>query len=378
MILPETGLWQFAKTVGKRVSDNAVTDRAAQLSYYFVFALFPFLFTLVTLAAYLPVKDAVDQLMTRLDPLMPEAAMQIIRGQLTDLATRQRPHLLTFGLLLALWSASRGLDARVAARDGALAAAHLGLLDIRRELCKLRQDLRRNRRGHRADDLVLHQRLRVHPRRRGERGDRARLRGGKGARSARRGRSASAAGRAPQHRGAGRRQERRDRAEDAPPALVALAQVARLNRQSRPRATCLKSDIARGVGKRSPACWRAFPSPCIAGYATDEQMKRSPFPMPACSLEREVIGSTAVYRMNGRVEASWAWELAGRLEQEPLGDMVVDFSQVSEFVDYGVAIIAGALVGSRKRIELRGLRQHQERLFGYFRSEERRVGKAWT
>ena len=74
MILPETGLWQFAKTVGKRVSDNAVTDRAAQLSYYFVFALFPFLFTLVTLAAYLPVKDAVDQLMTRLDPLMPEAA----------------------------------------------------------------------------------------------------------------------------------------------------------------------------------------------------------------------------------------------------------------------------------------------------------------
>src|SRR5438874_3720388 len=111
MILPKTGLWQFAKTVGKRVSDNAVTDRAAQLSYYFVFALFPFLFTLVTLAAYLPVKDAVDQLMTRLDPLMPEAAMQIIRGQLTDLATRQRPHLLTFGLVLALWSASRGVDA---------------------------------------------------------------------------------------------------------------------------------------------------------------------------------------------------------------------------------------------------------------------------
>jgi membrane protein len=111
MILPEMGLWQFAKTVSKRISDNAVSDRAAQLSYYFVFALFPFLFTLVTLAAYLPVKDAVNQLMARLDPLMPEAAMQIIRGQLTKLATTQRPHLLTFGLVLALWSASRGVDA---------------------------------------------------------------------------------------------------------------------------------------------------------------------------------------------------------------------------------------------------------------------------
>src|SRR5438067_4253252 len=111
MMLPEMGLWPFVKTLGKRISDNAVSDRAANLSYYFVFALFPFLFTLVTLAAYLPVKGAVDDLMARLDPLMPDAAMQIIRGQLTALATRQRPHLLTFGLVLAIWSASRGVDA---------------------------------------------------------------------------------------------------------------------------------------------------------------------------------------------------------------------------------------------------------------------------
>src|SRR5437868_5362080 len=104
-------LWQFVKTVGKRISDNAVSDRAAQLSYYFVFALFPFLFTLVTLAAYLPVKDSINQLMARLDPLMPEAAMGIIRGQLITLATQQRPHLLTFGLVLSVWSASRGVDA---------------------------------------------------------------------------------------------------------------------------------------------------------------------------------------------------------------------------------------------------------------------------
>ena len=88
--------------------------------------------------------------------------------------------------------------------------------------------------------------------------------------------------------------------------------------------------------------------------------------MPACSLEREVTGGTAFYRISGKFDSSCAWEVSGRLEQEPLGDVVVDFSQVSEFVDYGVAIIAGALVVSRRRIELRGLRQHQERLFGYF------------
>src|SRR5438105_3898479 len=111
MILPGIGSRQFAKVIAKRIADNAVTDRASRLSYYFLFSLFPFLFTLVTLAAYLPVQGAIDELLARLDPLMPQAAMSIIRDQLTALTTQQRPHLLTFGLLLAVWSASRGVDA---------------------------------------------------------------------------------------------------------------------------------------------------------------------------------------------------------------------------------------------------------------------------
>lgn len=104
-------IWAFLKTLAKRIMDNAVTDRAATLAYYFVFALFPFLFTLVTLAAYLPVQNAIGQLMARIDPLMPEEAMGIINAQVSTLATQQRPRLLTFGLFLALWSASRGVDA---------------------------------------------------------------------------------------------------------------------------------------------------------------------------------------------------------------------------------------------------------------------------
>src|SRR3954471_11260702 len=104
-------VWTLLRKLGRRFRDNAATDRAAQLSYYFVFALFPFLFTLVTLAAYLPVQGALEQLMVRLDPLMPEEAMNIIRAQLTSLTTQQRPRLLTVGLALAIWSASRGVDA---------------------------------------------------------------------------------------------------------------------------------------------------------------------------------------------------------------------------------------------------------------------------
>jgi hypothetical protein len=88
--------------------------------------------------------------------------------------------------------------------------------------------------------------------------------------------------------------------------------------------------------------------------------------MPGCNLEREVLGGIALYRISGRFEGACAWELSARLEREPLHHVVVDFAQVGEFVDYGIAVMANALNTLDKQVRLRGLRQHQERLFRYF------------
>jgi membrane protein len=109
--LRELGFLGFLKKLYKRWSDNAITDRAAQLAYYFLFALFPFLSFLVTLTAYLPLQAAVQELLARLDDVMPGPAMAIVQDQLHKLLTVQRPRLLTFSLALAVWSASRGVDA---------------------------------------------------------------------------------------------------------------------------------------------------------------------------------------------------------------------------------------------------------------------------
>ena len=97
--------------------------------------------------------------------------------------------------------------------------------------------------------------------------------------------------------------------------------------------------------------------------------------MPACSLEREVNGSTALIRISGKFDGSCAWELSGRLESEPFSEVVVDFSQASDFVDCAVGVIASTLLTSRKRIQLRGLRQHQERLFAYFGVDPSPLGR---
>jgi membrane protein len=107
----ELGWIGFAKKLYRRWSDNAITDRAATLAYYFVFALFPFLAFLVTLTAYLPLREATQEMMVRLGEIMPTQAMDIINQQMGRLLDVQRPKVLTFSFLLALWSASRGVDA---------------------------------------------------------------------------------------------------------------------------------------------------------------------------------------------------------------------------------------------------------------------------
>jgi len=102
---------ELLKKLFHRVIDNAVTDRGALLAYYFIFALFPFLFFLVTLAAYLPLQGSAGYLVARLSQLMPQQASGILNGELSSLLNQPRPHLLTIGLLLTLWSASRAVDA---------------------------------------------------------------------------------------------------------------------------------------------------------------------------------------------------------------------------------------------------------------------------
>jgi membrane protein len=109
--LRELGFRGLARKLYLHWTDHTVSDKAAQLSYYLLFSLFPFLFFLVTLTAYLPVKGATSELVARLSAIMPDAATAIVKDHLQSLVTVQRPKLLTLGLAIALWSASRSIDA---------------------------------------------------------------------------------------------------------------------------------------------------------------------------------------------------------------------------------------------------------------------------
>ena len=103
--------WAFFKRVYQRYEDHAVADSAATLGYYFVFSLFPFLFFLATLTAFIPhVRASLDTLLERARAFLPSDAMGIIEPHLRGLVASSKPHLLTLGLAGALYSASRGMN----------------------------------------------------------------------------------------------------------------------------------------------------------------------------------------------------------------------------------------------------------------------------
>lgn len=103
-------LREFLKRLWRSLQDDVALDGAAQLAYYFVYSLFPLLFFAVALTAFLPLRDALESTLAQARPFVPATTMQAIEGQLRALLERPRPQLLGLSLLVALWSASRGVD----------------------------------------------------------------------------------------------------------------------------------------------------------------------------------------------------------------------------------------------------------------------------
>jgi membrane protein len=90
--------------------DNCLA-MAAQLAYYFFFALFPALLFILALASYFPVVNLIDDLFRTLGGFMPPEALQLITEQMIKISGREHTGLLTLGMLLAVSSSSAAMVA---------------------------------------------------------------------------------------------------------------------------------------------------------------------------------------------------------------------------------------------------------------------------
>ncbi len=104
---------QFFKRLWARINEHEIFDRAAQLSYYFLLALFPLLLFMLTVLGYFAGEsvEVRDKLLSYLARVMPSSAIDLVQTTLNEITQARSGSKLSLGLLAALWAASNGMGA---------------------------------------------------------------------------------------------------------------------------------------------------------------------------------------------------------------------------------------------------------------------------
>lgn len=100
---------RFSKDFIDRFNHAEVLGLSAQLAYFFLLSLFPFLLFIVTLLGYLPLDDQV--VIEMLSEYLPAEVVQMIDQNLTQILNNRSGGLLSISILGTLWSASNGFNA---------------------------------------------------------------------------------------------------------------------------------------------------------------------------------------------------------------------------------------------------------------------------
>jgi membrane protein len=106
---------ELGRRVWAEFSADEITDRAAGLAYYFLFALFPLLLFLTSLLGLLPIENLMDRLMDYVSQAVPGDAASLIQKTLGEIVAGASGGLLSIGALGALWASSNGMSSIMSA-----------------------------------------------------------------------------------------------------------------------------------------------------------------------------------------------------------------------------------------------------------------------
>jgi membrane protein len=104
---------QFARRVWHEIEEDDILGRAAELAYYFFFALFPMLIFTVSLLGVVAGANSglQQQMMTWIGRALPPDASSIVSKTLQEVMQASGAGKMSLGVILALWSASAGMSA---------------------------------------------------------------------------------------------------------------------------------------------------------------------------------------------------------------------------------------------------------------------------
>jgi membrane protein len=110
---------EFARQLLESVGRNQPFDLAAQLAYFALLALVPFLMFLLTVVGYVPLHGLDQQIMRTAFDVMPRDTASLLQSTVQEIVGKQHGWLLVSSLLLAIWSASGAVSGLTSALNRA-------------------------------------------------------------------------------------------------------------------------------------------------------------------------------------------------------------------------------------------------------------------
>lgn len=107
--MKKDNLIKLLKDLFARFSNDDLLSVGAQITYFLLLSIAPFLIFLITLITFIPLLDFQSQI-EPLYALMPADASKILNAIIDQTIKNRSSALLTFGVMFALWSASTGVS----------------------------------------------------------------------------------------------------------------------------------------------------------------------------------------------------------------------------------------------------------------------------
>lgn len=107
----------FFKSLIRKLQEDNVTAMGAQVSYYLILSIFPFIIFFLNILSYTPV--ARDDVLTNLVAILPADTQRIVFNLVSETINKSSDTLLSIGAITGVWAASKGLMALIRALNKA-------------------------------------------------------------------------------------------------------------------------------------------------------------------------------------------------------------------------------------------------------------------
>lgn len=110
----------FGFKLKKRIIGHNISARSAQMTYYWILAFFPFLITIISLLSY--TKIAESEFLDYISNYVPDAILPFIESTVAQLIQYRSGTLLSFSIIISIWTASAAVNVMIKAIHTAYSA----------------------------------------------------------------------------------------------------------------------------------------------------------------------------------------------------------------------------------------------------------------